>query len=186
MRPEHYVTIDVISNEKGMGLPRPVVAAAIMRVLHGAFSHHPGKFALALPAKDNSPFACIRVFSKSREDLDLLVDAVENSPAIRDYGRIGYPRTVPEGYDGPWKRYSRFRIPTRKADRDPGDALRARRIAHADKTQLPFFIISSVSSGQRFGLYIEIGVESGNQDDCIPDSYGLSVSSRPFAVPDLP
>jgi hypothetical protein len=186
MQPEHYVDIEVIGNEKGGGLPRPVVAGAILRVLHGAFRRHPGKFALALPAKEKSNFSCLRVFSQTRSDLDLLVATVESNPSIRDYGRIGYPRVIPEGYDGPWKRYSRFRIPTRKADRDPKDALRARRIAHADKHKLPFFILSSVTSGQRFGLYIEVSPAELNREECMPDSYGLSVSTRPFAVPDLP
>lgn len=186
MRPAHYVNIDVPGNEKGGGLPRPVVAGAILRVLHGAFRRHPGKFALALPGKDNSLFTCIRVFSQTRGELDLLVDAIVDNPSIRDYGRIGYPRAVPEKFDGPWKRYSRFRIPTRKADRDPDHALRIRRIAQADENKLPFFILSSVSSGQRFGLYVEIGSAADHQGECIPDSYGLSVATRSFAVPDLP
>lgn len=186
MRAEHYVDIDVPGNKKGGGLPRPVLAGAILRVLHGAFRRHPGKFALALPGKDKSHFTCLRVFSQTRGDLDLLVAAVENNPAIRDYGRIGYPRLIPERYDGPWKQYSRFRIPTRKADRHPEDALRARRIAQADHKKLPFFILSSVTSGQRFGLYVEVGTAAAHREECMPDSYGLSVATRPFAVPDLP
>lgn len=186
MRPAHYVTIDIPGNEKGGGLPRPVVAGAILRVLHGAFRRHPGKYALALPGKDKNLFNCIRVFSQTRGDLDLLVDAIVDNPAIRDYGHIGYPRAVPENFDGPWKRYSRFRIPTRKADRDPDHALRTRRIAQADENKQPFFILSSVSTGQRFGLYVQIGPATDHQGECMPDSYGLSVASRPFALPDLP
>ncbi len=186
MQPQHYVDITVVGNGKGVGLPLPIVAGAILRVLHGAFRRHPGKFALALPVKDKSHFACLRVFAQSRDDLDLLVAAVEINPVIRDYGRIGYPHGIPEGYDGQWKQYSRFRIPTRKADRDPDDALRSRRIAYADENGLPFFIVSSDSTKQRFGIYIKVDLANANQAECMPDSYGLSVCTRQFAVPDLP
>lgn len=186
MQPKHYVDITVAGNDKGVGLPRPVVAGAILRVLHGAFRRNPGKFALALPVKEKSHFACLRVFSETRDDLDLLVATIENNPVIRDYGQIGYPHVVPEGYDGPWKQYSRFRIPTRKADRDPEDALRSRRIAYADENNLPFFIVTSDTTKQRFGMYIKVDHAQTHQSECMPDSYGLSVSTRRFAVPDLP
>ncbi|RMH09771.1 MAG: type I-F CRISPR-associated endoribonuclease Cas6/Csy4 [Nitrospirae bacterium] len=183
MRPEHYVTIEVLGSEKGGGFPRPVLAGAILRVLHGVFRQHPGRFALALPG---SLFSGLRIFAQTREDLDLLVAAVEFHPAVRDYGRIGYPRTVPLDYSGPWKRYSRYRIPTRKSDREPDGRLRRTRIERADQKNLPYFTLSSSSSGQRFRLYFEVIENAAPSMECQPDSYGFSVASRPFSLPDLP
>lgn len=183
MRPEHYFTIEVPESGRGSGFPRPVVAGAILRVLHGAFRQYPGKFALALPGE---LFSGLRVFAQSREDLDLLVASIDAHPVIRDYARIGYPRTVPPGYAGTWKQYSRYRIPTRKADREPDGRLRRARIERADQGKLPFFIIPSRSSGQRFSLYLEVSEGIASAGECMPDSYGFSVASRPFSLPELP
>jgi len=157
-----------------------VLAGAILRVLHGAFRQYPGKFALALPG---DLFSGLRVFGQTRADLDLLVTSIDSHPVIRDYGRIGYPRTIPPGYSGPWKSYSRFRIPTRKSDREPDGRLRRARIEKADQEKLPFFVLSSTSSGQRFSLYLEVAEGTAPAGECLPDSYGFSVASRPFALP---
>lgn len=182
MKPQHFVDIEVRGGEKGEGISSPVLAGAILRVLHGAFREYPGKFALALPDR---PFSRLRVFAENRGDLDTLVRSVRNHPAIRDYGRIGYPDSVPPDFSGPWKRYSRFRIPTRKADRDPDSRLRRSRMEIARQNSIPFFPMTSHTSGQRFSLHIEIQSVDGYLGECLPDGYGLSVASKPFALPVL-
>jgi hypothetical protein len=63
--------------------------------------------------------------------------------------------------------------------------LRERRMRRADEGRFPFFIMQSRGTGQQFGLYVEIR-PAGATGDCAPDSYGLSVATRPFALPDLP
>lgn len=182
MNPQHYVDIEIRGSESGGGFPRPVLAGAILRALHGAFRKHPGKFALALPG---SPFTALRVFAEGREDLDTLHEEVGTHPAVRDYGRFGYPQNVPSDYKGPWKRYARFRIPTRKADRSSDSRLRRARLEKAGEDNLPFFPMHSNTSGQSFSLHVEVQDTSGPLEECLPDSYGLSVASRPFALPDV-
>lgn len=201
MNPRHYLDFAIAGPDGngeearepggGAGLPAPVVAGAALKVLHGAFKPRPGRFALALPRFGERPFAALRVFTGSRDDLDELVAAVEGHPVIRDYLRLGYPRRVPADDPGSWTEFRRYRIPARRSCRKPGDDLRERRMARAEDGRFPYFILHSESTGQQFGLYVEIlslpappGGESGA--DCQPDSYGLSVASRPFALPDLP
>lgn len=271
MKPQHYVDFQIALPERepdtpspkyehvqgsGTTLPAPVIAGAMLKVLHGLFGQQPGRYALALPKHQSAPFAALRVFAENRDDLDELVQAVEGHPVIRDYSRIGYPRKIPKDHDGPWVEFRRYRIPSRKAGRKPGDILRERRMMQAEERRLPYFILNSLSTGQQFGLYVEVlhyatpnanpvestphrgemegdvdelsktvpsphggglgrervksgaspsvertnprtpcptlfipsgdGVNSTAIPDCQPDSYGLSVSSRPFALPDLP
>jgi hypothetical protein len=190
MIPRHYVDLNLQSGASGAGLPPPVVAGAALRVLHGAFKRYPSRYALALPGFETAPFAKLRVFASERDDLDALHEAVSNHPVFQSHVQPGYPRKVAPAYDGPWLRYARYRIPARKAGRHPQDGLRQRRIAQADERRLPYFILDSQSTGQQFGLYLAIDSAPAPADwqarELQPDSYGLSVAERAFALPDLP
>jgi hypothetical protein len=167
-------------------LPTPVVAGAALKVLHGVFRDTPGRYALALPRHGRQPFAVLRVFAGERDHLDALVAAVESHPVIRDYVRLGYPRRVPPDFAGTWTEFRRFRIPARRSGRKPGDDLRQRRMAQAAEARLLYFILHSRSTGQQFGLYVDIRAGGPNAGEAEPDSYGLAVATRPFALPDLP
>ena len=190
MKPVVYVDLEVLAGDHGgESMPAPVLAGAALEVLHGAFRQQPGRYALALPdvAPDqaSTPGRTLRVFAGSRDDLDALVAAIGDHPVVRDYTRIGYPRLVPGEFSGPWIEYRRYRIPARKSLRKPGDTLRERRMQAARERGLPFFHTRSRSNGQSFMLYVQaLDVATGGME-CLPDSYGLSVSSRPFAVPRL-
>jgi len=182
MRPQNFVTIDI--NQGGGGLSRPIIAGALLRVLHGVFKENENKYAIAIP---DHGFGWVRVFAGSREDLDLLHENIKGNQVVKDYCRFGYPQAVPEGFSGPWKRYSRFRIPSRNAERNENGTVRMRRIEKAENEQLPYFIVRSKSNGQGFSLHVKIETSSGPQklNECEPNSYGLSVTTRPFALPDL-
>lgn len=182
MTPRCYMDFNLAGN----GLPAPLLAGAALKALHGGFCAQPGRYALALPRYPDAPFAALRVFAAERGHLDELVQAVENHPAIRDYVLLGYSRLVPEGFSGGWSEFRRYRIPARRAGRKPGDDLRERRMRQADAAKLPFFILQSRGNGQQFGLYLDIRSPAEPAQDCRPDGYGLSVASRPFALPDLP
>ncbi len=188
MKPVVYVDLEVLAGgHDGESMPAPILAGAALEVLHGAFRQWPGRYALALPDvspdKANAPGRILRVFAGSRDDLDALVAAIGGHPIIRDYARIGYPRPVPGEFSGPWIEYRRYRIPAQKSLRKPGDTLRERRMRAARERGLPFFQTRSRSNGQSFMLYVEaLDVATGDVE-CQPDSYGLSVSSRPFAIP---
>jgi CRISPR-associated endoribonuclease Cas6/Csy4 subtype I-F len=190
MKPVVYVDLEVLAGDRdGESMPAPVLAGAALDVLHGAFRQQPGRYALALPGvspnKGNTPGRILRVFAGSRDDLDALVAAISGHPVIRDYTRIGYPRPVPGEFSGPWIEYRRYRIPAQKSLRKPGDTLRERRMQGARERGLPFFHTRSRSNGQSFMLYVQAFDVATGDAECLPDSYGLSVSSRPFAVPRL-
>lgn len=167
-------------------LPAPVLAGAALKVLHGAFRDAPGRYALALPRHARRPFAVLRVFAGERDHLHALAEAVEAHPVIRDYTRLGYPRPVPADFPGTWTEFRRYRIPARRSGRKPGDDLRERRMARATEARLPYFILQSRSNGQQFGLYVDIRAGAPQTGEAEPDSYGLAVATRPFALPDLP
>ena len=190
MKPVVYVDLEVLAGDHDSeSLSAPVLAGAALKVLHGGFRQQPGRYALALPDvapnRAHPPGRTLRVFAGSRDDLDALVAAIGGHPIIRDYTRIGYPRPVPGGFSGPWIEYRRYRIPAQKSLRKPDDTLRERRMEAARQQGLPFFQTRSQSNGQSFMLYVQALDAATGSPECLPDSYGLSVSSRPFAVPRL-
>ena len=189
MKPVVYVDLEVLAGgHDGESMPAPILAGAALEVLHGAFRQWPGRYALALPDvspdKANAPGRILRVFAGSRDDLDALVAAVRDHAVIRDYARLGYPCVVPETFSGPWVEYRRYRIPAQRSLRKPADTLRERRMEAAHEQKLPFFQTRSRSNEQSFRVFVQ-ALAGASGAECQPDSYGLSVSSRPFAVPRL-
>jgi CRISPR-associated endoribonuclease Cas6/Csy4 subtype I-F len=190
MKPVIYVDLEVLAGDhEGESMPTPILAGAALDVLHGAFRQHPGRYALALPSvspgKAHGPGRILRVFAGSRDDLDTLVAVVSGHPIIRDYTRWGYPRLAPDDFSGPWIEYRRYRIPSQKSLRKPNDSLRERRMQIARQLGLPYFQIRSRSNNQQFMLYVQALEAKDGSSVCQPDGYGLSVSSRPFAVPQV-
>lgn len=190
MIPLCYVDLTLQIGGKDTSLPAPVLAGAALRVLHGVFKHYPNRYALALPGFETAPFVKLRIFAADRDALDTLVESISGHNLIKDYVQLGYPRKVSQDFDGAWLRYSRYRIPSRKSGRHVEDGLRQRRMDQADQRRLPYFILSSQSNGQQFGLYVAIDPVTApvewQSGDMQPDSYGLSIASRAFALPDLP
>jgi hypothetical protein len=186
MNPSVYLDLEV-RNGASTGEARwsslPVVTR-LMSILHGVFRTYPGRFALAFPrmraGEAYHPGHIVRVFAEKREDLDFLVSDLDSNPRIAGYVRIGYARPVPAEFPGPWKEYRRFRIPGRGSRLE---RCRAYRIQAGDT--LPYFKLGSRSTGQTFSIRIECrdGAPSAR---CQPDSYGLSVATRQFALPQLP
>ena len=177
MKPRHYVNI-VIGASGGASLP--VAASAVMRVLHSAFRNHPKIFAVAFPQK--SIFSMIRVFAENAENLKLLQSEIEDHQDIVSFARFKVSREVPFDFSGEWASYTRFRIPSRKADRHEGSPLRLSRMRQADEENMPYLVLRSKSQKTEFGLRFKI--EKGAPcEDCMPDSYGLSTSSKVFSLP---
>ena len=190
MKPHVYVDLEILAGDPdGEAMSAPVLAGVALEVLHGAFRHQPGRYALALPGASSDEAKMrnwtLRVFADSRDDLDSLVAAVADHAVIRDYTRLGYPRVVPEAFSGPWVEYRRYRIPAQRSLRKPADTLRERRMQAAHQQKLPFFHARSRSNAQSFRVFVQPLAGAAGDAECQPDSYGLSVSSRPFAVPSL-
>lgn len=181
MKPAAYFDITAKSREDRGTL---AVVNRLMSILHGAIRQMPGRFALAFPQARQGgrrhPGRLIRVFAESREVLDDLVAAIEAHQVVRESAHLGYARSVPADFAGPWREYRRYRIPSRKSRLKRA---RSMRIEAAD--EMPYFRLTSRSNEQGFSLYLAVQPGRG-PGDCQPDSYGLSVATRPFALPDLP
>lgn len=184
MQPRWYCDIEV----RSAPLPRPTAASNMVRVMHGAFRKAPGRYALAMPAHNRLPHSVLRVFAASRDELDTLIENIRDAKTLAEQGVIQYPRAVPEDYAGTWSVYERFRIPSRRAERIPGQSVRLKRIQEAGAQELPFFQMKSDSNGGRFRLYWKpqpYTAERPNDHDSQPDSWGLSTSTNPVPLPDL-
>jgi len=192
MRPLRYMDFELLASDTGAGIPGPVIASNLLQALHGFFAGHRGNYALALPGWGDGtmdttgyPWRALRVFAPDLEALDRLMAGVANHPIVRDYTRPGFPRPVPPSFDGKWVEYRRYRISSRKAG---VDGLRHRRLTAAMERALPYFKVRSRSNGQPFILAVEPRpAPAGTVNAQVqPDSYGLSVQSRAFALPHIP
>lgn len=192
MKPRFYIDMKLISSQDSE-LSTPVLANHAVRILHGAFRDQPGQFALALPAcepgKATSVGQILRVFATKPEPLMLLLGCIEGHHFVRDYCQLSTIVAVPEDFSGAWVRYQRYRTSNRNSERKKeGIPLRERRIARAAERGFPYFQVTSKSNMHGFRLYIEAILDKApdSSNEANPDSYGLAVSSRPFALPAVP
>ncbi|EIC20987.1 CRISPR-associated protein (Cas_Csy4) [Thiorhodovibrio frisius] len=176
MRPKAF--FDVAPEERREKLMR--VASRALREMHGIFRETPGQYALALPDHPRVGRGRLRIFAEKSGDLERLAYRLRELPV-----RFSDIANVPQDYSGPYRRYSRYRIQSRKQERDYKGTLRLRRMREAEAEQMPWFNMRSGSTGQEFRLYVSVAddAEGSLADSCEPDSYGLSVATRPFALP---
>ena len=192
MTPQHYIDVTLKAGREGM--PLPVVAAAVLKVMHGVFSSQPGIYALALPAykEKKSPFSVLRVFAGQAKDLEWVAGIIASRHAFRPFVRVGCVREVPPVCEEHTE-YRRFRFPKSRTNQYGYD----KRLNEAKKQRIPYFSMQSKSNGHPFGLCVKpIAIEAGERQNIEssavlisgfqPDSYGLSGASRRFALPDLP
>jgi len=185
MTPQAYFDIEIRgAASTGAGqIPALPVMARLIKVLHGIFGAHPGKFALALPGmrtgEHRHPGHLARVFAENRDDLKLIQDDLQRNERIHGYVLYGKPAEVPESYAGKWIEYRRYRIP---GTRSRLEKCRDYRLNHADT--LPYVRLGSKSTGQAFSLYFAT-YDGEKSENCEPDSYGLSIPTKRFCLPDI-
>lgn len=186
MIPRTYVDIQVRNSNLHNGGPSSAILAMsrLMQVLHGILRTYPERFALAFPrmkmGEARHPGNLIRVFAETQSELALLTEELEASERLRPTIIIKKPCEVPAAYAGPWKEYRRIRVPGNRSRLEKCREYRLNKVE-----QLPHFRTSSKMTGQPFVLFVE--ERSGAEPaECMPDSYGLSVPSRAFALPALP
>jgi hypothetical protein len=183
MNPRAYFDIEALgaSSTGGGQIPALPVITRLVSVLHGIFRLHPGRFALAFPrlksGESRHPGHVVRVFADTREDLDIIVEALTANQRIHGYVRYGYPKSVSPDFKGPWKEYRRYRIP---GNGSRLEKCRQYRLEAAES--LPYLRMASKSNGQGFVLFVDCR-DGAAPGDCEPDSYGLSLPSRAFALP---
>lgn len=175
------------------GASGPILRGHMLALLHGLFARKPGYFALAFPPatvwKTRSLLTgALRIFAPHCEELDWLAENLNPIPWFRDYARLIYPRQIPANFKGAWARYARFRVPSLSSDRHENTEhgrLRQRRMAEANAPDVAYFILHSKTTGQRFSLSVKREKSAPFQGDCQPNSYGFSVTTRPFSLPEL-
>ena len=195
MRPQWYCDALPLIVGGDTGASGPVLRNRILGLLHGVFSQRPGAFAVAFPGREQLAVlplpltGALRVFASSREDMDWLAENVISQPWFRDYARLSYPRAVPDDFCGDWVRFVRYRVPSLSSDRHEGEEygqLRKRRMEHARKAGMAYFILHSAGTEQRFSLVVNREQGEPQREECTPNGYGFCVTSKPFCLPELP
>lgn len=161
------------------------VMAKLLHAVHGIAKRNGITFASAFPQMRTGdrahPGTVLRVFTDSRDACDAIAQALEANTMLSGYVLMGRVRPVPEGIQRSVS-YQRFRI-TGKGGKDP--ETRLRRLAAGNK--LPYLVLDSAQTRQRFSLrFAHVSANSAPSELCEPDNYGLSVSTRPFSLPDIP
>jgi CRISPR-associated endoribonuclease Cas6/Csy4 subtype I-F len=187
MIPKHWIDIQIVkASEEIDGIPAAVLMAKVVWVCHGVFSSNKGIYAIGFPEmQEKSPLLGrrVRVFAEHLEQLQTFLKAASSHYSVRDYTRQSEARSIPSDFKGQYLEYRRYRISNKRSDRN-GVGLREKRIKAAEQMQLPFLQLKSGSNHHRFSLFVQaIQHREGVLQNSEPDSYGLSVSSRPFCLP---
>lgn len=176
MTPRCYVDIETRASVNSL----PVIGR-VATVLHGILRGEPESLALAFPrlrkGEGRHPGNLVRVFAGSTETLDKVIHQLTENDSLKGHLRYGAPKLVPEDFKGPWIEYRRQRIPNLGSRLEKCREFRLR-----EAEQLPFIRFVSKTNMQGFSLHINATPGERTQD-CKPDSYGLSVATRPFALP---
>lgn len=154
----------------------------IVVFLHACDVLHSGSLALGFPEKSGKKLGqTVRMFTRSKNILDAFKKDIIKSVLIRDYCRLGNTQVIDTSNVTHWRAYCRYRVPTKKADRN-GGRLHERRKAYAQN--LPFIHLSSKSSDSSFMLRIEEQSTNAPQLQTFnPNSYGLGSMSKPVWLP---
>ena len=181
----HYIDLQVA---QGTGAPSTPVMARMFGLVHAMRQRQAVVLACAFPTlhmgRGCHPGNRLRLFALTRDVVDQVADQLEAHPFARDYIRINRVRPVPDNFTGAWTEYRRYRIPGRGSRLTES---RARRIEAGNA--LPFLHSNSKSNGQAFSIRVLAITHAqvlDNPSGIAPDSYGLSLPTRPFAVPNLP
>lgn len=183
MNPRSYFDIEIRgAASAGAGqIPAVPAMTRLVHVLHGVFSTHPGKFAIALPRMKTGdirhPGHVIRIFADTRNELDVVADALNANERVRGYASFAYSKSVPQNFVGPWYEFRRYRIPGTGSRLD-----KCRQFRLEASEKLPHFRSKSASNGNQFVIFVDRRNGAASLD-CAPDNYGLSVPSRAFALP---
>lgn len=174
----HYIDIVPRSEDK---LSRMDECARMVKRLHGVFKISDNyTFATAFPStRSYYLFQKVRVFSSQNG-----ISFLKNNILIDDCGELQDIKEVPKTHS--WIMYSKYRIPSRKSmKKNHCKSMRAERLEFADNNCF-HFNISSETNKTTFKLFVyKTHADDEGQQECRPDSYGLSVATRPFAVPAL-
>lgn len=176
----HYIDLKLVPTEE---MATGTLLNQSIQRLHSCLADYKGHYAVAFPqAKKGYLGSIIRLFTLSRENILASEHALSRHFFFRDYCIRGPARPVPQGFSGSWVSYSRFRIPSKKSDRN-NSGLHERRLQQAQA--LPFLYLSSQSTGSRFMLRIKIERREKPVGEFSPNAYGLGSTQNPVFLPDM-
>lgn len=221
MQANYYLDIRIMDSADDGELTLAHLRNQIYSIVHGVFREIPNTFALALEisAKQKAKmhkkelrykapvlpqYDVLRIFAAEQHSLEQLIEKIKGHWKVRDYAILNHPAAVPTAKVTGYKSYFRFRIPTLKTEKDvesKTQSLNAKRLKQAKK--MPYFKVSSQTTGQGFTVNIEIldidlnHPQYGLPEDYInpknphhvkdlnglPDSYGLARKQQAFALP---
>jgi len=189
MRPDYYADLTLRS---AAGVTVPVIASAVMQILHSVFTENPNRYALAFPTMKTgdtpTPGHILRLFSESRDEIEAACDRIEQNTRLNAFVITGRIRRAPEQYEGEWIEYQRYRVPARRgkseAHQEKRLRLRAKRLEEA--RNLPYFLLNSASTQQSFSIMIQQHIYAARSETIgATDSYGLSRKEAPLLLPRL-
>lgn len=190
MKPDCYMDfVATPSGDDEMSSSHATLGVAL-RVLHGAFSKNPGKYAVAFPkakaGNARSMGDTIRVFAGSSMELYQLIDAVKGHHVLRDHVVTRMPVSIPANFSGSWSSWQRLHIPSSSTVAQANTISRETyRAAQRLKAQgLPFTEMRS-SSGNIFAFRINRNKAAPWMAEVNPNTYGLASKEQPFSLPDL-
>lgn len=203
MRLGAYFDITIVgitpqANDKGYnagwGLRVAKHMEKLMDILHGFFHANPDSYAVAYPYYVEGQYAnlgnIVRVFASDKPSLERLERGISEHTFIENNVKFGYEHGVPAGYEGPWVEYQRYQLPSQSLARRSQLFADVRESKYKGAESLPFYQTKSDSTNNhKFSVIIKrIAYPAGHYDvntEILPNTYGLSVSKKAFAVPDL-
>lgn len=177
MKPTHYVNLTAIGDS-----PMEVINR-LMAVLHGIARKHKLDYATAFPkiriGERAHPGSVIQIFGE-QETLEQFSRELSSHTFVKDYVHVRRIEAVPATVTS-WTQYRLYRIPNRKSR-----TTHTRQNRINDAVNLPYLRVASRSNGHAYSVRIQPVKATEANDICEPNSYGLAVSTRPFALPDIP
>jgi hypothetical protein len=183
MKPATYVDYTVKVGNRASMEEVSQCASFLMKALHAGFSEHKDKFALALPNLDESSpqkkISTFRVFAESMSDHMELHEFVTRSGYLDKHFVASFPKTVPEGFAGPYKAFTRIRIKSRAAG-----VQRLKKMLEVDTNGNAWINMQSRENGQRFPMYLQSHTAVAGTEGVL-NGYGLSQVDNLLYLPHL-
>jgi len=175
----YYINLSLKSHKN---IPRD--NSYIFQTLHGMFSVLEYQYGIAYET------STLQVFSSDEYAIYQLTKLIGANPSICDIMYVSSINNVDlTNYTSKWRSYSRYKIPTRKADRHIGDPLRRARMQYADSVNMLYFNIKSQSNKTSFRYYVNITEYDTNPNmpfDLVSNGYGVSTATKFYMLPICP
>lgn len=148
----------------------------IFKYLHGMFRRFEYfKFGIAFPKN------YIQVFANDSSYLELLVEEINSIESMMELCYVSKILEIDTStFTGTWKSYTRFKIPTRKADSTENHRRRFARLLQADSSNMLYF---NTSKTRYYINILEYDTNPFGSDEILSNTYGIARATSMFCVP---